>query len=73
MATSSSKARAKRQIRSPTPFRPDAPRHVQAQESVAGANESYISSLYSHNVAKIALARAIGYAEEGVKQYLKSK
>jgi len=43
---------------------------VQAQESVAGANESYISSLYAHNLAKIELARAIGYAEEGVKQYL---
>jgi outer membrane protein TolC len=46
---------------------------VQAQETVASANESYISSLYSHNVAKVALARAIGYAEEGVKLYLKSK
>jgi outer membrane protein TolC len=46
---------------------------VQAQESLATANESYISSLYSHNVAKVALARAIGYAEEGVKLYLKSK
>jgi outer membrane protein TolC len=43
---------------------------VQAQEAVASANESYISSLYAHNVAKVELARAIGYAEEGVKQYL---
>ena len=43
---------------------------VQAQDSVAAANENYISSLYSHNVAKISLARAIGYAEQGVKQYL---
>jgi len=43
---------------------------VQAQESVASADESYISSLYEHNLAKIQLARAIGYAEEGVKQYL---
>jgi outer membrane protein TolC len=43
---------------------------VEAQESVAAANESYISSLYAHNVAKVELARAIGYAEEGVKQYL---
>ena len=43
---------------------------VQAQESVASANESYIASLYAHNVAKVELARAIGYAEEGVKQYL---
>jgi outer membrane protein TolC len=46
---------------------------VQAQETLAAANESYISSLYAHNLAKVALARAMGYAEEGVKQYLKSK
>jgi outer membrane protein TolC len=46
---------------------------VQAQEAVAGAHESYISSLYAHNLAKITLARAIGYAEQGVKLYLKSK
>jgi outer membrane protein TolC len=45
---------------------------VQAQESVASANESYISSLYAHNLAKVALARAIGYAEQGVRQYLQS-
>jgi outer membrane protein TolC len=46
---------------------------VQAQEVLASANENYITSLYSHNVAKVALARAIGYAEQGVKQYLESK
>jgi outer membrane protein TolC len=46
---------------------------VQAQEAVAAANENYISSLYAHNLSKVALARAMGYAEEGVKQYLKSK
>ncbi len=46
---------------------------VQAQETVAAANENYISSLYAHNVAKILLARAIGFAEEGVKEYLQSK
>jgi outer membrane protein TolC len=46
---------------------------VQAQESVAAAHESYISSLYAHNLAKVELARAIGYAEQGVKLYLKSK
>jgi outer membrane protein TolC len=43
---------------------------VQAQESVASAHESYISSLYAHNLAKVELARAIGNAEQGVKQYL---
>lgn len=46
---------------------------VQAQETVAGAHESYISSLYSHNLAKIELVRAMGYAEQGVRQYLKGK
>jgi outer membrane protein TolC len=46
---------------------------VQAQESVATANENYISSLYAHNLAKIMLARAIGFVEQGVKQYLESK
>jgi outer membrane protein TolC len=46
---------------------------VQAQESVAAASENYISSLYSHNLAKIELVRAMGYAEEGVKRYLQSK
>jgi outer membrane protein TolC len=46
---------------------------VQAQETVASANEDYISSLYAHNLAKVALARAIGFAEEGVKQYLQSR
>jgi outer membrane protein TolC len=46
---------------------------VQAQETVAAAHESYISSLYAHNLAKVALARAIGYTEQGVKQYWKSK
>jgi outer membrane protein TolC len=44
---------------------------VQAQESVAAAHESYIDSLYAHNLAKLELARAIGDAERGVKAYLK--
>lgn len=46
---------------------------VQAQEILATANENYIASLYAHNVAKVEYARAIGFAEEGVKQYLKGK
>jgi outer membrane protein TolC len=46
---------------------------VEAQESVATANENYISSLYSHNLAKVELARAIGFAEQGIRQYLESK
>ncbi len=42
---------------------------VQAQESVATAHEDYISALYSYNYAKLSLARAMGAAEEGVKEY----
>lgn len=44
---------------------------VQAQQSVASAHESYIQSLYAHNLAKVELAYAIGDAEQGVKRYLK--
>jgi len=44
---------------------------VQAQESLASANESYIGSLYSYNLAKITLARTMGIAESGFKEYLK--
>lgn len=43
---------------------------VQAQESVAAANQSYIASLYSYNLAKISLAQALGVAEKSALQYL---
>lgn len=43
---------------------------VQAQESVASANQSYIASLYSFNLAKISLAQALGVAEQSASQYL---
>ena len=46
---------------------------VQAQEAVASANESNISSLFSYNIARISLARAEGIAETGVLQYLKGR
>jgi outer membrane protein TolC len=46
---------------------------VQAQESVATANQSYISSLFSFNLAKISLAQAIGVAEQSALQYLGGK
>jgi outer membrane protein TolC len=46
---------------------------VQAQEAVASAHENYISALYNYNYSKIALARAMGFAEEGVKQYFKGQ
>jgi outer membrane protein TolC len=37
---------------------------LQAQEALVAANENYIASLFSFNVAKIALARALGSAED---------
>jgi outer membrane protein TolC len=46
---------------------------VQAEETVASANEQLISSLYSYNYAKIFLARALGVAEQGVREYFKGK
>jgi outer membrane protein TolC len=46
---------------------------VQEQEAVANAHQNYISSLYSFNYAKISLARAMGAAEVGVKEYFKGK
>ena len=46
---------------------------VQSQEAVASAHEQYISSLYSFNFAKISLARSLGVAEEGVKEYFKGQ
>lgn len=46
---------------------------VQAQEQLAAAHQQYISSLYLDNYAKISLARALGVAENGVKQYFEEK
>lgn len=46
---------------------------VQSQELVASAHEQYISSLYNYNYAKISLVRALGTAEDGVKEYFKGK
>jgi len=46
---------------------------VQAQEAVAAAHENLISSLYLHNLAKVSYARALGRAEEGVREYLRGK
>ena len=46
---------------------------VQAQETVAAANDSYIDSLYAYNLARVRLARATGTAERGIRQYWKGK
>jgi outer membrane protein TolC len=42
---------------------------VQAQESVATASQNLINALYSNNVAKVELARALGLAEQGIRSY----
>jgi outer membrane protein TolC len=41
---------------------------LEAQEAVVVANENYIQSLYSFNVAKVALARALGGSETRLQQ-----
>jgi outer membrane protein TolC len=46
---------------------------VQAQDVLAIATDSYIASLYSDNLAKIYLARAIGVAESGFAEYVEGK
>ncbi len=46
---------------------------VVAQEALAAAHESLISSLYLNNLAKVSFARALGRTEEGVREYLKGK
>ena len=43
---------------------------IQAQEALATANQQYIGSLYSHNIAKVLLARAVGAAEQTLRQVL---
>ncbi|WP_353068391.1 TolC family protein [Tunturibacter empetritectus] len=44
---------------------------VQSQETLASAEHDYISSLYSLNLSKISLARAMGNAEETIPDMLK--
>ena len=46
---------------------------VQAEQSLASANDQYITSLTSHNVAKLQLARALGVARTDYSQYLSGK
>jgi outer membrane protein TolC len=46
---------------------------VQSEQAVASADENYISSLYSYNVAKASLARALGLAEAAFKQMIGGK
>lgn len=46
---------------------------VQAQNAVAAAAETYISSVFAHNLAKVALARSLGIADQGVREFLGGK
>jgi len=46
---------------------------VQAQQAVADANENLISAEYQYNVAKVSLARALGLAEQGVRNYFNQR
>jgi outer membrane protein TolC len=43
---------------------------VQSQDAVASAQLDYINSVFAHNVAKLALARAVGDAVDGWPQFL---
>ena len=43
---------------------------VQAEEAVAVAEQDYISSLYQHNLAKATIARAMGQADQNIRQFL---
>jgi outer membrane protein TolC len=46
---------------------------VQAEQSLASANDQLITSAYNHNLAKLALARALGVARTSYDQYLGGK
>ena len=43
---------------------------VQAQQSLASANDQYIAALYSHNLSKLQLARGLGVARTNYSQFL---
>lgn len=46
---------------------------VQAQGSVAVANDDLISALYAHNLSKVELARALGSTEERIQKFMEAK
>jgi outer membrane protein TolC len=46
---------------------------VQAQGSVAVANDSLISALYAHNLSKVELVRAMGSSEERIQKFMEVK
>jgi len=46
---------------------------VQSEQALASANNQYIASVYNHNLAKLAIARALGVARVGYSEYLGEK
>lgn len=46
---------------------------VQAQESVSNAQQNLISSVYAHNLAKVALARALGATQANLNTFMGGK
>jgi outer membrane protein TolC len=46
---------------------------VQAQGSVAVANDNLIAALYAHNLAKVELARALGSTEQRIQKFMEVK
>lgn len=46
---------------------------VQAEQALASADDQYITSVYSHSLAKLTLARALGVARTNYSQYLGGK
>ncbi|MGA3190116.1 MAG: TolC family protein [Bryobacteraceae bacterium] len=46
---------------------------VQAQDSVSSAQQNLISAVYAHNLAKVALARAMGATEANLKTFMGGK
>ena len=43
---------------------------VEAQESVARADDALIAALYAHNVAKVSLARILGGSEQQLQEFI---
>jgi outer membrane protein TolC len=46
---------------------------VQAQQTVAQADNDYINAVFEHNLAKVALSRAMGQAEVTVQKLLRGQ
>jgi outer membrane protein TolC len=46
---------------------------VQSEQSLASANDQYITSVYNHNLAKLMLARGLGIARTNYRQYIGGK